>query len=451
MNGNVSFEFQVSGLGFCVLRCASRLLLAASLLLVACADTPPTATRPLAPTTNKPITLTLWHAYEGAPAALLNALANDFHKAYPTITVRVQAKMNEGELLRQGLAALALAQPPDVILADKRTLATFARQNALAPLDALLREPPQGLRDDERADWLPGVLNAGRFPELQNQTFALWFETRAIVLFYNADALRAASSELPRTWEQFGNAARATTRGSARGWVMSPNAAVFYALLFSRGSDVLNETHTRARLDDDAARQTLELIVALTRSGAAYLADSDERARADFLQGKAAFWFGETDDLPRLAEAFARINPRAQWGVANIPQNDPARPVTLADGAALALVRAEDDRVRAGWLLARWLTAPEQSARWTQTTLRVPVRLSAPTLLAPNVPPLFLRLRDGFGTTLPTVRAAPSVKDAARIDAAIVALWTSVANGTDPNAALQTSAARVQRILGNLP
>jgi len=102
-------------------------------------------------------------------------------------------------------------------------------------------------------------------------------------------------------------------------------------------------------------------------------------------------------------------------------------------------------------LWARWLTEPEQSARWTQTTLRLPARLSALTLLAPNVPPLFLRLREGLGDTLPTARALPAVKDAARVDAALVELWTSAANGAEPNAALKQAAARINQVLGNIP
>ncbi|MBM3128022.1 MAG: extracellular solute-binding protein [Chloroflexi bacterium] len=428
------------------------LLLTASCFLAACANVPPsTDARAVALTTNIPVTLTLWHAPSDASAALFQTLINDFHQAYPTITIRVEVKASDGDLLRQGLAAIALNQMPDVLIADDRTLAEFARRGALAPLDARLADEKQGLREDERADFFPGFLDAGKFPELKNQTFALPFDQRAAVLYYNADLLRAAKVETPRTWEQFSNVARATTRGNARGWVMSPRARVFYAMLFSRGGNVLNDAQMLAQFNDDAGLKTLQLIVALTKGGAAYLADSDEQARADFAHGRAALWLGDTDDLARLADAMARANSNAQWGVTNIPQDNPARAFTALSGSQIALARAPEERIRAAWVLARWLTAPEQSARWSRATLRVPVRRSALTLLAPNLPPLFLRLRDGFGDALPTARAAPTVKDAALIDAAIVELWTSVANGAEPNAALKNASARVNRILGNIP
>jgi ABC-type glycerol-3-phosphate transport system substrate-binding protein len=434
-------------------------LFAVGCLLIACASVPPpVAVRPPAPTTNTPVALTLWHAQPDASAALLNALANDFHKAYPTITVRVESKASDGDVLRQGLAAIALNQAPDLVITDQRTLAEFARRGALTSLDAWMADPRQGLRDEERADFSPGLLDAGRVPELKNQTLAFPFAPRAVVLYYNADLLKGAGAQVPRTWEHFSQSARATTRGSTRGWAMLPNAAVLYACLFSRGGSVLNDAQTQAQFGDDAGLKTLQLITALTKSGAAYLADSAESARTDFAQGKTALWFGTTDDLYPLAEALARPHSSPsgmlrdlQWGVINVPQGDPAHPVTASEGANLAIFRTSEERVRAAWLFARWLTAPEQSARWSRVTLRIPVRLSAYTLLAMNLPPLLLRLRDGFGDALPTVRATPTVKDAEFIDASIVETWANVANGADPAAALKAAAARVNRILGNIP
>jgi ABC-type glycerol-3-phosphate transport system substrate-binding protein len=431
--------------------------------LTACAGVLPGNNElPSAPTPSRAITLTLWHTQSGAPARLLSTLANDFHKAYPNLTVRAEQKSNEGDLLRQGLAAIALNQTPDLILASPRTIAEFARKGALVNLDPLLHDAKQGLTEADRQDWFPGILDAARFPDPKNQLFGLPFDASAVVLYYNADLLKAAKVDAPpRTWEQFSAAARATTQGNARGWAMSPDAAVFYACLFSQGGSVLTAraTQPRAQFDDAAGLRTLQLIAALTKGGAAYLADSKDSARSDLAQGKAALWFGATDDLAPLAEATTRAPDSSQWGVTNVPQNDPSRPLTTVFGASLALFKSApsgandiaDARVRAAWSFARWLTLPEQSARWSRATLTIPVRLSAQLLLANNLPPNLQRLRDGFGDTLPAGRALPTVKDAGLIDAAIVEMWTSVANGADPAAALKNAATRVNWILGQTP
>jgi ABC-type glycerol-3-phosphate transport system substrate-binding protein len=423
--------------------------IACCLWLTACATASPMSTRTLAPTINQPVSLTLWHSYTDASATLLQMLINDFHKTFPTITVRVETKVNETELLKQGLAALALNQTPDMVIADRRILAEFARRGALIPLDNWVNDSQHGLREDERADFFPGILETGHFPELGNQTWAFPFDYRAVVLYYNAEVLQAARVSVPRTWEQFSEAARLTTRDHRRGWVMSPNALVFYAWLFSRNGNVLNDAQTQAQFADEAGVKSLQLVVALTQSGAAYLADSDAHARAEFVQGKATFWFSDTDELARLAQA--ATPPSLKWAVTNIPQNDPTHSVTAQHGASIAIFRGSDARVRAAWLLTRWLTAPEQSARWTQTTLRVPVRLSAYARLTTPLPPAFARWREGFGDALPTLRAIPTVRDAAQIDATMVTLWTNVAKGADPKSELGNAAARVNRLLGNIP
>ena len=110
--------------------------LAALLVFVsACAGAPSASSTRLLTATQQSITLTLWHAQTGIAATTLSALINDFHQTYPTLNVRLEQKSNEGELLREGLARIAMNAPPDLILADLRTLAELARGHALVNLD----------------------------------------------------------------------------------------------------------------------------------------------------------------------------------------------------------------------------------------------------------------------------------------------------------------------------
>jgi ABC-type glycerol-3-phosphate transport system substrate-binding protein len=418
-------------------------------ILSACAGNALPSPAPITPGDLAPVTLTFWHTQSGAESALLNALADDFHTAYPSITVRGEAKKDEGDLLRQGIAAMALNQLPDIIIASDRTIGEFARQGAVVALDPLLDDATLGLRADERSDFFPGLLDAGRFPDLKNQLFAFPFDQNAVVLYANLDLLKAAKIDSPRTWDQFSAAARSTTKGSVRGWAMPPNAAVYYAFLFSRGSRVLNDAQTQSRLTDDANLKSLQMIAALSKGGSAYLVDSANAARTDFAQGKTAFFFGTTDDLAALTDALARANAKFQWSVTSVPQDDPSHPLTTIVGSRLAIFSRSDARTRAAWLFVRWLAEPAQTARWSRATLSIPLRASALPLLAAGTPsPLFQRLRDGFGDTLPAGRAPPAVKDAAQIDAAVVEMWSAVANGADPAAAISAATSRVNRVLG---
>src|SRR5574341_603813 len=417
------------------------------LFLVACnaAAEPRRDEPPVVPTDHAPVTLTLWHSYAGTARTLLNALANDFQKAYPWITVHSEAKSSDGDLLRQGIAAMALNQLPDLMIANPRTIAEFARKDTLLTFDAFLEDNSLGISGDDRADFFPGMLESGRFPDLKNRLYAFPFDERAIVLYYNVDLLKAAKAQTPpRTWDDFSNAARSVTKGDVRGWVMAPNAAVYGAFLLSRGGNVLNEAQTQAQFNDDAGLKALQLIAALSRGGAAYLADTADNARDDFAQGKTALLFGSTDELLSVSGAVDRANKNLQWGIANVPQSDPSHPFTTIFGVSIAMFKTSDERARAVWLFTRWLAAPEQTARWSRGTLSIPLGLSALPLLAGNAPAniQLQRLGNGFDVQ-PAGRSTPNIKDAGMIDAALVEMWTAVAKGEDPAAAINRAAARV--------
>jgi multiple sugar transport system substrate-binding protein len=399
------------------------------------------------------VTITIWHAESGPAAALLGSLANEFHDQFPSITVEAKAKNDEGDLLRVGIAGMAMNQLPDLVIASKRTIGEFARKGAVEPLDPLFGDPSIGLAAADRRDFVPGLLDGGRFSDIDHELYALPFDESAIVLYYNADLLKGAGiTTPPSTWDQFNSAALATTKGDVRGWAMWPNAPVLYAFLVSRGSSALDDAETAPQFTDDAGVKSLQLIAALSKGGSAYLVDTPDAALADFVQGKTALYIGTTDDLSVLSDDLTRTAASFQWGVATIPQSDPTHPQTTVYGSDLAILAQDRNHARAAWLFARWLTEPAQTARWASTTLSVPVRLSALPLLAGSATsPLLQRLQAGFGDTLPEGRPVPAVHDAAQIDAAMVEMWAAVANGTDPSAAIADAAAQVNRILAQQP
>ncbi|MBI5649104.1 MAG: extracellular solute-binding protein [Chloroflexi bacterium] len=423
----------------------TRFFISAFLLaLAAC-----TSAAPGEPIESAPTPLIFWHAAREADAETLNALIADFNKTQPTLRVRAEAKSSENELLRQTVAAIALNQPPDFILASSRTLAEFARADALVALDAFIADPGIGLLESERGDFLPGSLDAGR---VRDQFVAFPFDTRAVALYYNADLLKAARADAPpRTWDAFSSAARATTKGNAHGWAMSANAFTFYAMLYSRGGNGASETH--AQFGDDAGIKTLQMLAALARGGAAYLADNSEIGRSDFAHGNVALWFDTTDHLAAITEAMTRAGAHFQWSIAPVPQNDPSKPVVALLGSSIAIFKTRDERARAAWQCARWLAQAEQIARWARATNSIPTRLSARALLAPHLAtnPNLQRLNDGFGNPAPIGRALPSIKHAAQIDLAIAEMWRAVATGADITTALNTATTRVNRLLGQIP
>lgn len=424
------------------------------ILLAACSGVLPSSspTRIPAGSSRTPVTLSLWHTQTGGARAQLDSLVADFAKSFPWVTIRAEAKANEGDLLRQGIAAIALNQPPDLIIAGTRTIADLARRDALVALDTFVDDATLGVNAQEREDFVPGVLETGQLGEREH-LYALPFDESAVVLYYNADALKSAKiSGPPETWDDFEVAVRSTTRGDMRGWAMAPDAAIFYAILYSYGASVLNDAQNQVAFNGPPATQALAQIAALSKGESAYLVDSTTSARNDFAQAKAAFLLGTTDDVDVISAVQNQTGNKFSWGIANLPQANSGQPFTALLGSNTAIFRTILEREQAAWLFARWLAMPEQSARWSVASRALPVRLSALALVSQDANGLPSTLSIRLPDPLPTGRGIPAIKDAATIDQAVVEMWVAVANGTaDPAAAMSRAVQRANRVLGQTP
>jgi multiple sugar transport system substrate-binding protein/sn-glycerol 3-phosphate transport system substrate-binding protein len=70
-------------------------------------------------------------------------------------------------------------------------------------------------------------------------------------------------------------------------------------------------------------------------------------------------------------------NDKTRWGMARIPQQDPAHPATVLFGPNVTLCNTTPEQNAAAWTFVKWFTTPEISARWAAGTGYLPVRKSA--------------------------------------------------------------------------
>ncbi|MGB8645541.1 MAG: extracellular solute-binding protein [Anaerolineae bacterium] len=350
-----------------------------------------------------PITLTLWHSETGAARQTLEALALDFHKAYPDLTVTPVYVGDEGEMTKKLVAAIAMDQPPDVILVPRQTIPQFVRQEGLVPLDDLRADPSLGLSADDQADLLPGIMDEGSFVEFDNQSYAFPFDLNGMVLFYNADLLQAGSFAPPATWADFADAAGKLTKDNQFGWAMNIDSDVLTGMLVSQGSAPIDMPERHALLGERGGLAALTLAAQLQSAGAAQLEDTRADAIQDFATGNAAFYMDWMSAFPELLAARTGANKNFTIGVSNLPQADPQDSYILFTGSDLALCQTTPDRERRAWFLIRWLTASSQTARWARTTQSIPLRASALTILAqdPANASLVLQIQKSLSNTTP--------------------------------------------------
>lgn len=420
----------------------------------------PTLPAPPATLSSGRLTLTLWHSFDDDRRAALESLARDFHATYKDVTVDVVYVGGPDDLAKQMTAAIALGTPPDLVLANRGQIADLARQGGLQALDDYLGDAELGLTREDRSDFLHGALALGRFPDLGGRTYGFPFDQEAFVLFYNADLLRSVNlNQAPRTWDQFGENATTLTQEKQYGWAMRADSDTFEAILTSRGSALLTDAESRALFNERAGLATLKLVASLNEDGAAVLAPSDAQARRAFASGQAAFYMGWMSELDTLQTLRKESKKSFEIGVAPLPQLDPRIPWLLTRGALFGLTTGSGGpdaaaRARNAWFFVRWITAPTQSARWVRAADAIPLRASALTFIAPDLPgnSRFRQVATAFEGVLPRLAPHPAHPYIDAVQAEVGALWLgAVQPKADLRALLDDAAARVNSMLAVQP
>lgn len=388
---------------------SSRPLVVILLLIYAagCRGAPPVPPQPQPPAgtlTPGALNLVLWHSETGAARDELEALARDFHSAYPNLNVTPRYVGDEDALAKQVTAAIALSQAPDLVLANRRDIAQFARQGGLLPLDQFRADPSIGFSEDDDADLFPGLLDEGSFAEFGNRLYAVPFDMEGMVLFYNSDLLSAASfAKPPAKWDEFADMASKVTRDQEYGWAMQIDADVFSAMLVSQGSAMLDNPERRSLFAERGGVAAMTLVSQLTKAGAAKLEAARGGAVNDFGQGQAAFYMDWMTELPALQAAQKRGAKSFEIGISNLPQADPTDPFMLVRGSDFAIFKTSPERERNGWFFIRWITASRQTARWASVVGSIPLRASALNFLPAKAvkDARLTQIRDALGGIAP--------------------------------------------------
>jgi multiple sugar transport system substrate-binding protein len=170
--------------------------------------------------------------------------------------VSIQREAVPGDTLIQKVLQQSSSKTlPDVLMLDNPDLQQIAATGALAPLDEF------GLSADGYAE---GVVDASTY---KGKLYGLQPITNTIALFYNADILKKAGVQPPKTWDELRAVAKKLTRGKQYGIAFSAPANYegtwqFLPFMWSNGGDE----------KDIATSQTagaLQLLVDLVGDGSA--------------------------------------------------------------------------------------------------------------------------------------------------------------------------------------
>jgi ABC-type glycerol-3-phosphate transport system substrate-binding protein len=307
-------------------------------------------------------TVKLEHAWAGAQTPLMEALLADLGALCPGITV--EHTVQDGESMRERLVmALAGGSSPDVVMLRSDSVAYFAEQEALLPLDDLMA------RDGIGADWfVPSELASRRWV---GRTYGLPQVTAAghHLLFVNTDLLARIGVDPARpieTWQDLdalvGPARRADLLVLDPGR-MAPGMTAHQVWTYSNGGQYWDAELQQIAWADAAGLQAAEWLLRfiLAQGGSYERVASSSSARTPFSPDE----WGASKYICCVNGVgwFYQLHQQAQhvrYAVYDLPRNadNPAsRGATPSIGGwMLSIPRAVRDR-DAAWELVKLATA----------------------------------------------------------------------------------------------
>ena len=409
---------------------------------------------PVPVSTPSPVTLQLWTVLpdKGINDQNLGELIQIFRREYPLINVTVSSQPTYTDLYRKVVASIAAGTLPDLVTGLDPDMLQYARLKALTALDDLV-SAGDGLSPADLADIPSGMLETMRFSDQQDKLYSLPFARGALALYYNWSAMKGIGiTNTPKSWDEFKLHAKSLTKNPVRGFAYRSEAAVFHAMLLSRGGSFFNADLSKATFNAAPGVDSLFYLGEGVKEGWIYRAEGSSDM-TDFTTGRTIFNLASTAAIPAYQNAINESVKKGvkdfEWGVTLLPQADPAKPATLLVGSNIGILKGLPARQQAAWTFLRWLMQDKNSAHWTEATGVLPSRLAA----QPQLAALFLKApqqKQAFLELLPAARPEANVRSAFDVRDPVEAAIAAFESGkAAPKAALDDAAAKATVLLND--
>jgi multiple sugar transport system substrate-binding protein len=310
------------------------------------------------------VTITEFDYFTGGANTAINWYNAQFMKAHPNVTVK-RTSVPYANLITKILQDASAGDMPNVMMIDNPNVPEVAATGQLVPLDAMPGYTTSGYTAGATAECT-----------YQGKHYCYPIGTNTIGLFYNKAMLAAAHLSPPATWAQLQADAKALTTSSHFGiafdatndeqstWQLEP-------FFWSNGASLTN-------VGTPQFQQALQLWVNMVKNGSASKSvltwGQDPDLTQQFLHAKAAMIIDGPWIFPELNAAGWNYN--QQYGIAQIPVNQPGQTVTTPLGGETMDIGAggSSAQQQAAWQYIEGEQSPATMIHLTSMMYYLPTR-----------------------------------------------------------------------------
>lgn len=309
----------------------------------------------------------------GPLAQLMDGMINDFNTSQTDIFVESIFAGGYKEAMDKSQTAFLAGSPPDFSVLDAPNLLTLLDIDAIIPLDDLIAKEGGDKFVDEFLSAFMHITRHG------GKIWSIPWQRSTPILYYNKDFYREAGldpNKPPATWDDLEAYAKKLTvkddKGNVVRWgVLIPNDYwIFKPLLLQAGGEGDNEEGTEILIDTDKNRETFEFLLRLADEGVTTGVTRWSQSVTDFASGATAMLYNSTGAL-----TYIRNNIKYDFGTGFLPKK--VRQVAIEGGGNFFIFKTDERHQNAAWEVIKWMTKPENTARWSLGSGYIPVKKAA--------------------------------------------------------------------------
>lgn len=309
-------------------------------------------------------------AVGGKAAQTIEELTADYVTANPDVTIEAVYAGSYQDTITKTLTAVRGGTPPQLSVILSVDMFTLIEEDAIVAFEDVIQ-------DDTDKQWLnafyPAFMDNS---QTGGKTYGIPFQRSTPVLYYNKEAFAEAGLDPetpPATWEEQVDMAKKLTKRDADGnvtrWGLRIPSSGFPYWLFqglSTQNDVIlaNDAGNKTNFDDPKVVEALQYLVDLSTEHEVMQPGIIEWGATPkaFFEGQAAMMWTTTGNLTNVRE-----NAPFDFGVAMLPANK-RRGAPTGGGNFYIFKDSTEAQKKASLDFIKWISAPEQAARWSIAT-----------------------------------------------------------------------------------
>lgn len=326
-------------------------------------------------------------AVGGGAAETIEALTKDYMAQNPDISIDAVYAGSYQDTIAKVITAARGGNAPQLSVALSVDMFTLIDEDLIVPFDDFIKT------DEDRA-WLASFYPAFmENSQTGGKTYGIPFQRSTPVLYWNKEAFAAAGLDPntpPATWEEMVEMGKKLVKkdenGNVTQWgVRIPTSGFPYWLFqgLSTQNDVIlaNAEGNKTNFDDPKVVEALEYLVSLSTEHGVMepgIVEWGATPKA-FFEGQTAMMWTTTGNLTNV-----RKNAPFDFGVGMLPANQ-RRGAPTGGGNFYLFKGTSQEQLAAAVDFIKWITEPEQSAKWTMATGYVaprPATWDTPTMQA---------------------------------------------------------------------